>query len=696
MKILPILLLFALFSNHLFADTSTLLTHKTEVKFIIPDLKKIPPSLLKVLETGEPHPDILRRGLVIQQYIAVTKKNIFRIFRELQAAGIPFGSDKQMCDFLFPGKAQEIRLMRKNIVEGNQIKTIYQIGLQGSGEISSDKIETPETLNVSQMQKMKDLFESLQTEVNYTIQKLYFECTARNQRNDPIIAYDGSLRTIEIDIFLTNINGKIVPFFIDGEIKFRENDQQQALLAAIEFQKDSTIHPSFFGPDVTGQQSVKARNMGIIGLPYHMKSLFEEFAQTNALLVAHIQDEYKKWADPEIAKLAFETPRLNNQITSQRVLMNAEAFGFGPSAAIAEFFPYLRDRVSSLAYIGSGHTLNLQNKLPYDKVFDLDSVDKERRRDYFDSVAKDYDVLITASDFETALWAKQAGLKVIIYDPLTWYWLSLPQVIQQADFYIAQNFFGVAERLKCESEQFPESVIVPPIVSGISNRKSTNTLLVNMGGLSNPFLEDEDIQIFASVIFNTVHEALHSQFQDIHFVTNKKIADSLHGPYQVTTMLPSEIQEILSRSRLAIMTSGLGNIYEASAMQKEILWLPPANDSQGQQIRLLQQHHMIDFSIDWHHLLDDVDPIDYFAPQEDVLLRIAICMKKLASDPNAQAKLKSIIEKASTNTQKKQPTLAKLTKTFEVDGAKQAAESILQWLSDHQMQKSIHNEISAQ
>ncbi len=376
---------------------------------------------------------------------------------------------------------------------------------------------------------------------------------------------------------------------------------------------------------------------------------------------------------------------LTQKTISQKVLMNAEAFGFGPSAAIAEFFPYLRERICSFAYIGSGHTLDLQNKLPYDKVFNLDSVDKEKRRDYFDSIAKDYDVLITASDFETALWAKESGLKVIIYDPLTWYWPHLPKVIEQADFYIAQNFFGVAERLKCESEQFPEFVIVPPIVSGISNRKSTNTLLVNMGGLSNPYLENKDIQTFASVIFNTVHEVLHSQFQDIHFVTNKKIADHFHGPHQVTTLLPSEVQEILSQSRLAIMTSGLGNIYEASAMEKEILWLPPANDSQGQQIKLLQQHQMIDFSIDWHHLLDDEGPIDYFAPQEEVLQRIAICMRKLGSDPKAQAKLKSIIEKVSMNALKKQPALTKLTKTFEVGGAKQAAESILQWLSDHQM-----------
>ena len=69
--------------------------------------------------------------------------------------------------------------------------------------------------------------------------------------------------------------------------------------------------------------------------------------------------------------VAFEEPKFKREVLSQRILMNAEAFGFGPSAAIAEFFPYLRDRVSNLAYIGSGHTLNLQSKLPYNQVFDM-------------------------------------------------------------------------------------------------------------------------------------------------------------------------------------------------------------------------------------------------------------------------------------------------------------------------------------
>ena len=122
--------------------------------------------------------------------------------------------------------------------------------------------------------------------------------------------------------------------------------------------------------------------------------------------------------------------------------MNAEAFGFGPSAAIGEIFPYLRHRIAHLSYIGTGHTLDLQKELPYEQVFDYGAETAEARKEKFVSIAKGYDIFMTASDFEAARWAKELGMELIIYDPLTWFWREIPEVIGKADFYVAQNFFA--------------------------------------------------------------------------------------------------------------------------------------------------------------------------------------------------------------------------------------------------------------
>ena len=118
------------FSIFLILFLHPLFAHKTEVKFLIPDLSKMPSSILDALQTGRSHQDISRRGSVIQQYVAVTKKNIFKIFRELQTADIPFGSDGQMSDFLFSGKVQEIRLMRKDFKKGGRRESPIKWGFK--------------------------------------------------------------------------------------------------------------------------------------------------------------------------------------------------------------------------------------------------------------------------------------------------------------------------------------------------------------------------------------------------------------------------------------------------------------------------------------------------------------------------------------------------------------------------------------
>ena len=49
-----------------------------------------------------------------------------------------------------------------------------------------------------------------------------------------------------------------------------------------------------------------------------------------------------------------------------KLLLTAEAFGFGPSAAIAQIFKFLREYVHTIAFAGTGHTLDIQRPLYYD------------------------------------------------------------------------------------------------------------------------------------------------------------------------------------------------------------------------------------------------------------------------------------------------------------------------------------------
>ncbi|HBR70645.1 TPA: hypothetical protein DIC20_01000 [Candidatus Dependentiae bacterium] len=374
---------------------------------------------------------------------------------------------------------------------------------------------------------------------------------------------------------------------------------------------------------------------------------------------------------------------LGNKISNQKVLLNAESFGFGPSAAIAQIFTYLRDHINHISYIGTGHTLDLQNKLPYNAIYNYEEPDIATQKNNFSEIVKNYDVFITATDFQAAQWAKELGLKVIIYDPLTWYWSNIPPIIKKADLYISQNFLGVAQRLK--STAFPtKSVLIPPIVKIPPSKIETDHILVNTGGLFNPFIEQKNLLDFAHILFNSIDDILKNYDQHIDYVSNQAIARSI-STIPIKTMQPSEIQVTLNNAQFAIMTPGLGNIYEAAAMKKYVIWLPPANDSQGQQIQLLRDNNISDYAIDWHEILDNQNPIDYRKPQEEVLIQISHCIQRLSCEKKAQKKFKELVYKYIIDIKcnlNKKPSLTKLIDLFGENGTQIAAHKILEALHD--------------
>lgn len=145
-----------------------------------------------------------------------------------------------------------------------------------------------------------------------------------------------------------------------------------------------------------------------------------------------------------------------------KLLLNAEPFGFGPSAAIASFFPHLREKFDFIGYVGSDHTLDLQTRLPYNEIHNLNEA--RNKKIYLQEIIPKYDLVLTASDFSFSEIACSLQIDTIIYDPLTWYWRSIPKEISRSQLYIAQNFFGVEYRLLMDSNAPKNYKVVSPFI----------------------------------------------------------------------------------------------------------------------------------------------------------------------------------------------------------------------------------------
>jgi hypothetical protein len=356
------------------------------------------------------------------------------------------------------------------------------------------------------------------------------------------------------------------------------------------------------------------------------------------------------------------------------VLLNAEPFGFGPAAAIAVFAAQFERRGVPVGYIGKGHTHDLQRTISYRDRYDLSGISPQTEKIVWAKAAKKYKVFLTAMDFTAATAAKAAGMQVIIYDALAWYWPELPQIVKQADLYLPQKFFGVKARVAAELP-LQNVACVAPIVRPKVREKTSSQILLNLGGLQNPYWQVEDAVSYAKTIVRAVRAACGST--NVVVATSQAVA-TLLADQEVKTYSVAEIQQQFSHSTLAIMTPGLGNIYDAAAFDLPTIWLPPANDSQAQQITMLASRGCADATLGWEDL---GLPLDIAAPQIAILQEITQRVRQLHSNVIIQRTLqKLLVDSQSTLAGRTASNTNKLLQLFGWNGTATVVHEVLTYL----------------
>jgi 2,3-bisphosphoglycerate-independent phosphoglycerate mutase len=97
---------------------------------------------------------------------------------------------------------------------------------------------------------------------------------------------------------------------------------------------------------------------------------------------------------------------------------------------------------------------------------------------------------------------------------------------------------------------------------------------------------------------------------------------------------------------------------------------------------LLVRAGFADAFIDWHEFLD-IEPIDYFAAQPEVMEKLSAAIQKLKIDPVAAERFQALLVNAERRLLDKAaetPRISKLCERFGTSGAKCVADSILDWL----------------
>jgi hypothetical protein len=357
------------------------------------------------------------------------------------------------------------------------------------------------------------------------------------------------------------------------------------------------------------------------------------------------------------------------------ILATAEPFGFGPSSSLVQFLVRAPQVAPRVRYLGTAHTLDLMRGVPglEDRSEDCDLGTPEGRARFREAL-EDAEALISSCDAPAAALAVEAGVPVALYDPLAWYWPELSPVAPRVDLYLAQEFFGVRERLA--RADVPGRMVVPPLTPGVAPETTRTGSLVSLGGLRNPAFDAETCAVYAAHVLGAAWKVL-DRWGPTTWLTSKEVAARVPG-LEVGTYTPAQVHERMAVAGVALMTPGLGQIYEASALLLPTVWLPPANDSQGRQLRALQARGLAAGAVDWHEVVGG-DPVDYDAPQPAVLAEIAGRMAELAASVEAQDRLAELLGAAVERTKTHRDPLPGLTERFGAGGATVVGRALDRW-----------------
>ncbi|MFO0868622.1 MAG: hypothetical protein U0935_06695 [Pirellulales bacterium] len=296
---------------------------------------------------------------------------------------------------------------------------------------------------------------------------------------------------------------------------------------------------------------------------------------------------------PSCIAQAFERVLRQRRRPPRRWLFIAEAFGYGPPAKLLALLPHLaRDSSTTWTFLGEGCALELCRSGPFEEWVECPAGNAADPR--LGAAIEAHDALVTAMEFTPIDRAAAGGKLVVVFDSLFWMWPELPFSLSRVDLCLCQNYPGVVERrASLSADEASRIVVVPPLaISRPGGWTPGETVVLNLGGMDNPFADRDALAAYATGLTRLVVDVCARAACPLEVYGRSWVMAHLRHTFPGVratfgTLPPGDFVQRLASARCLITAPGLEVVYEAFTTGTPVFLLPPQNNSQFHQSQLL-------------------------------------------------------------------------------------------------------------
>jgi len=286
------------------------------------------------------------------------------------------------------------------------------------------------------------------------------------------------------------------------------------------------------------------------------------------------------------------------------ILLVAESFGFGPAGSLMACKEQLAHKSHNWRYAGATFSQSLIVPEEFEEVillpndFDMSSKALKRSVDWAD-------IIISGTEFRVFEIVKDHRKKVIVYDPLAWFWESAQNFSYPNVYYVCPNFFGL-DKEKMSFRYGEKFFLIRPFQPEIRESRDGSRkggLLINLCGLYNPHCVLDDYYV---LILDAIEQILKKTKWDHVTVTgNSHLHHRLlkrYTRFQLDSKNHAEMVRCIRNSDLLLTSPGLNSSLEAMSLGTPVGFLPPQNNSQAAQLEIFQKHNLSPVLMDWDNI----------------------------------------------------------------------------------------------